>query len=111
MTDQNIYFEMFGACVDFGWNALENLPEHIAQFDTKKALIVTDGGAASMGIPENVATVLEKIKTDSVIFKDVSPNPTDQNLHDGAKIYKEAAWELIAVRCTFSSLPHPALYE
>ena len=43
MTDQNIYFEMFGACVDFGWNALKNLPEHIARFGTKRALIVTDG--------------------------------------------------------------------
>jgi len=79
MTDQNIYFEMFGACFDFGWNALKNLPEHIARFGTKRALIVTDGAVASLGIPENVATVLEKIKIDSVIFKDVSPNPTDQN--------------------------------
>ena len=63
MTDQNIYFEMFGACVDFGWNALENLPEHIAQFDTKKALIVTDGGVASLGIPK---------KHDKVVFKKFS---------------------------------------
>lgn len=95
MVDEHIYFEIFGACVDFGWNALENLPEHIARFGTKRALIVTDGGVASLGIPENVATVLEKIKIDSVIFNGISPNPTDQNLHDGVKMYKEADCDLI----------------
>jgi 4-hydroxybutyrate dehydrogenase len=95
MMDHKVYFEIFGACVDFGWNVLENLPVHIDRLGTKKALIVTDGGVASLGIPERVAGVLKKIDVDGVIFDSVLPNPTDGNLHDGARIYQESGCDFI----------------
>lgn len=95
MEDQELYFEVFGCRIKFGWNALDTLGSHANNFGAKKALIVTDEGVFSVGIPERVSSILKKGGVESVIFKDISPNPTDMNVQKGARTYKEESCDLI----------------
>lgn len=95
MQNQTISFEIFGVSVEFGWNALKTLGKHAVDFASKRALIVTDGGVTSLGIPEKVADVLKNENVDSVIFKDVSSNPTDLNVQEGLKIFEAESCDLI----------------
>jgi len=52
MGNQSLYFEIFGCCIEFGWNALGTLGAHAKGLGAKKALIVTDEGVVSIGIPD-----------------------------------------------------------
>lgn len=61
----------------------------------KKALIVTDGDLRKLGLPDQVAGYLEDVGVSSVIFDGTIPNPTDINVHDGEKVYKENKCDMI----------------
>ena len=83
MSDPQLYFEVFGSRVEFGWGALNTLGNHAARFAARRALVVTDADVANLGIPEKVARVLKASGIASVVFKDVAPNPTDVNVAAG----------------------------
>lgn len=55
----------------------------------KKALIVTDADLRKLGLPDQIAGYLENVGVSSVIFDGAIPNPTDINVHDGEKVYKD----------------------
>jgi len=95
MGNQSLYFEIFGCCIEFGWNVLNTLGAHAKSLGAKKALIVTDEGVVSIGIPERVSSVLKKAGIESVTFKDVFPNPTDMNVQNGVNAYKAESCDLI----------------
>lgn len=95
MQAQDINFDIFGVRVAFGWCALKKLGRQAVGLGSKKALIVTDSGVTSLGIPEMAADVLKAEGVDYVIYKDVSPNPTDLNVQEGAKIFKAESCDLI----------------
>ncbi len=95
MLDKSILFEIFGVRVQFGWNSLSTLGAHAGTFNAKRALIVTDGGVAAAGIPEQIVAALASAGIDSVIFDGVSENPTDINVQTGVKQFKDASCDLI----------------
>ena len=95
MDKTAVNFEIFGCRIEFGWNSLRTLGQHAKRLDARKVLIVTDEGVFSCGIAEKVSLVLKKEHIDAVIFKDVSPNPTDENIRQGAKMYKQASCDLV----------------
>jgi alcohol dehydrogenase len=55
----------------------------------KKALIVCDAGLHKMGVSEQVKANLAASGVDAVIFPGAEPNPTDANVRDGVKVWKE----------------------
>jgi len=95
MDFQRVYFDLFGCRIDFGWNALDTLGSHIKSFSSKNALIVTGEGLFSVGFIEKVSTILKKAGIESVIFKDVSSNPTDADVQNGGRTYEEESCDLI----------------
>jgi alcohol dehydrogenase class IV len=95
MSDPQLYFEVFGSRVEFGWGALNTLGNHAARFAARRALVVTDADVANLGIPEQVAAVLKASGIESVVFKEVAPNPTDLNVAAGTTIFREAGCDLI----------------
>jgi alcohol dehydrogenase class IV len=95
MGNQNVYFEVFGCCIEFGWQSLNTLVGHVKRFGAKKALIVTDEGVASIGIPERISSALVNAGIDTVTFKDILPNPSDKNVQNGADAYKAESCDLI----------------
>lgn len=56
-----------------------------------KLLIVTDAGLAKMGVADMIKTQLEAAGLSAVIFDGAEPNPTDKNVADGVKVYREHA--------------------
>lgn len=95
MADENLYFEIFGCRVEFGWNALITLGAHAESFGSKQALIVTDEGVHEIGVAERVSDVLAEAGIESLIFKEVFPNPTDMNVRKGVEAYDGGSCDLI----------------
>ncbi|MDO9309522.1 MAG: iron-containing alcohol dehydrogenase [Deltaproteobacteria bacterium] len=54
-----------------------------------KLLIVTDAGLARMGVADTIKGYIEAAGLKAVIFDGAEPNPTDKNVHDGVKVYRD----------------------
>jgi alcohol dehydrogenase len=61
----------------------------------KKALIVTDKDLNKLGLADQVAGYLKDAGVKTVIFDGAIPNPTDTNVIDGEKVYKENKCDMI----------------
>lgn len=61
----------------------------------KKALIVTDADLNKLGLAAQIAGYLKDAGVKSVIFDGAIPNPTDINVHDGEKVFKENKCDMI----------------
>jgi alcohol dehydrogenase class IV len=59
-----------------------SLPQHVLKRG-KKAFIVTDQGVRGAGIVAPIVDVLEKAGVQTLVFDQVSPNPTDVNVAAG----------------------------
>lgn len=55
----------------------------------KKALIVTDAGLAKMGVADIIGGYLKAEGVDYVLYSGAEPNPTDINVRDGVKVWKD----------------------
>jgi alcohol dehydrogenase len=54
-----------------------------------KLLIVTDAGLAKMGVADIIKGYIEAAGLKAVVFDGAEPNPTDTNVLDGVKVYKD----------------------
>ncbi len=54
-----------------------------------KLLIVTDAGLSRFGVADKIKAQLEGAGLKAVIFDGAEPNPTDKNVADGVRVYKE----------------------
>lgn len=61
----------------------------------KKALIVTDDGMMDLGIVDEIKDNIEKEGVETVVFKDVEPNPKDKDVEAGLKVYNEENCDII----------------
>lgn len=59
------------------------------ELGAKKAMIVTDAGLAKMGVADKIGGYLKEAGVDVVIYDGAEPNPTDKNVHDGVKVFKD----------------------
>ncbi len=55
----------------------------------KKALIVTDAGLAKLGVADIIGGYLKAEGVDYVLYSGAEPNPTDINVRDGVKVWKD----------------------
>jgi alcohol dehydrogenase len=54
-----------------------------------KLLIVTDAGITKMGMADQIRKLLEEAGLQAIIFDGSEPNPTDINVRDGVKVYRD----------------------
>jgi len=54
-----------------------------------KLLIVTDAGLAKMGVADMIKSQLEAAGLSAIVFDGAEPNPTDKNVADGVKVYRD----------------------
>ena len=52
-------------------------------------LIVTDAGLAKMGVADQIKQLIVDAGLKAVIYSGAEPNPTDKNVRDGVKAYKD----------------------
>ncbi|MEZ4601101.1 MAG: iron-containing alcohol dehydrogenase [Syntrophotaleaceae bacterium] len=60
-----------------------------------KALIVTDNGLVKLGMVDMVRKLLEEVGIQVVVFDGVEPNPTDINVRDCLKVWKDNGCDLM----------------
>lgn len=86
---------IFNECVYLGKGAREALVEELKKRNFKKVLLVSDESISKCGVLEKVEEVLVKANAKYLVFKDVVPNPTVQNVTDGVKMLKKAKADVI----------------
>jgi 4-hydroxybutyrate dehydrogenase len=79
----------FPASIIFGWSEAEKIADHAKSIDALKPLIVTDEGLEKTGILRQVTERLEKKGSGYAAFKGVHPNPTEADVANGLKVYRE----------------------
>ena len=71
----------------FGANVLSELPARVTALGGAKPLLVTDKGMTEMGYAKQVTDLLDAAGIDYAVFDETVPNPTDENVEQGAAAY------------------------
>lgn len=77
----------YPTAIKFGVGRISELAEHCAAAGVKKPLFVTDKALASLPITAEAVAVLRAAGLGDAVFSEVDPNPNEQNMHDGIKVY------------------------
>ncbi len=73
-----------------GIGASKEIPGKIRDLGGKKPLVVTDQGIVNAGILKQVTDLLDAAKMKYEVYDKTIPNPTDENVHEGVEVYKNA---------------------
>ncbi len=74
-----------------GEGSIKKLPKLIKEKGFKKVLIVTDKTLVSLHLLNSLFESLKNVGIAYVVFDGVDPNPTDLNVEEGVKIYKDSS--------------------
>ncbi len=79
-----------------GIGAHKEIPNRIKVLGGKKPFIVTDKGITGAGLTDEIKSLIKKdLGVEAAVFDDTVPNPTDKNVEDGLKAYKESGCDMI----------------
>jgi len=77
----------YPTAVRFGAGRIKEITEACAAVGMKRPLLVTDRGLANMEITQNALALLDQAGLGKAMFSEVDPNPNDNNLEAGVKVY------------------------
>ena len=72
-----------------GIGSVLKLPRLVKEKGVKKVLLVTDNGLMKLGLPNSLIKAMEIENLDYEVFSNVNPNPTDENVEEGYKSFKD----------------------
>ena len=72
-----------------GPGSVKKLPELIKEKGYSKVLVVTDKVLMDLGLPKGMLEAMDEGGIEYVIYDGVQPNPTDRNVNEGLKLFKE----------------------
>ncbi|MBK8946181.1 MAG: iron-containing alcohol dehydrogenase [Ignavibacteriae bacterium] len=75
--------------IEYGPGAIADLPKIIKSKGLMKGLLVTDQGIEKIGLAEKLRSYFSAQSIDIFSYSDVVSNPTEQNVIDATKIYKQ----------------------
>ncbi|WP_413409382.1 iron-containing alcohol dehydrogenase [Paenibacillus amylolyticus] len=78
-----------------GRGCLQEAGQMIEQMGIRKALVVSDRQLITSGVAEQVLSILRKSGLDYVVYDEVQPNPTCQNVHDGLQVFQNHGCDAI----------------
>lgn len=81
--------------IEYGPGAMKDFTVIVKETGLKKGLIVTDTGIEKVGTAGELKKYFSEVGIETVIFSNVKSNPTEQNVLDGTKIYKESNCDFI----------------
>ena len=73
----------------FGRGSINELPRVLNEKNAGKVLLVTDKGLADAGIAGRVTALLDGAGVEYVLYPDVVANPTDDNVEEGFRLFRE----------------------
>lgn len=79
-----------------GIGSYKEIGKQVKALGGKKPFICTDKGISKAGITQKIVDLIKQdAGVDTVVFDGTVPNPTDTNVHDGLKIFKDKKCDLI----------------
>ncbi|OMF55082.1 iron-containing alcohol dehydrogenase [Paenibacillus sp. FSL R5-0766] len=78
-----------------GRGCLQEAGQMIEQMGIRKALVVSDRQLITSGVAEQVLSILRKSGLEYVVYDEVQPNPTCQNVHDGLQVFQDHGCDAI----------------
>ncbi|MEN8122461.1 MAG: iron-containing alcohol dehydrogenase, partial [Bacteroidota bacterium] len=85
----------FPTRMEYGPGAIADLPKIIKEASYTKGLLVTDQGIEKVGLADKLRNYFKDAGIEIFSYSDVVSNPTEQNVIDGTKIYKENNCEFV----------------
>ncbi len=79
--------------IRFGAGRIKEIAEACKAAGISKPLLVTDRGLADMPITQNTLSLLKAQGLGDASFADVDPNPTDRNVDDGVRMYRDGGFD------------------
>ena len=73
-----------------GPGAIAEIPGILKAQGAKKVLVASDPDLVKFGISKKVTDLLDKAKVKYVLFSDIKPNPTIENVKAGVAAFKKA---------------------
>lgn len=73
-----------------GPGSVKKLPELIKEKGYSKVLVVTDKVLMDLGLPKGMLEAMDEGGIEYVIYDGVQPNPTDRNVNEGLKLFRES---------------------
>lgn len=92
LTVRRIYWPAINL---IGPGCVKEIGQEVVNLGKNKALLVTDKVLNQIGVAKQVTDVLDASGVSYIVFDDVKPNPTTQNVNDGLAIYKKEACDFI----------------
>jgi alcohol dehydrogenase class IV len=81
--------------IQFGRGRFKGLGDQAKSLNATKALVVTDPGILELDIIDEMTGLLNDAEIEPVLFSDIQLNPTDANVNEGVRVYKESGCDLI----------------
>ena len=79
----------YPTAIKFGVGRIKELADHCKANGITRPLFVTDKGLASMPMVAEIMADLKKAGLKAALFSDVRPNPVEENVLAGCKVYNE----------------------
>ena len=79
----------------FGLNARKKASNYLLKLGAERVLLCTDKGLGKTPWLAELEDSLIEESIEYVVFDDISPNPRDYEVHNGAKLYKEYECNII----------------
>lgn len=79
----------------FGHNATKSVGQTALEFGAKKALIISDQGLVRIGLTETISDYLGKAGIESLIFDEVQPEPSIDNVEKSAQIINDRGVDVV----------------
>ncbi|MDD9924094.1 MAG: iron-containing alcohol dehydrogenase [Boseongicola sp.] len=77
----------------FGAGRINEIADACKSAGMAKPLLVTDRGLAGMDITNQTLNLMEEGGLGRSMFADVDPNPNDNNVEDGLKVYRDGGFD------------------
>lgn len=81
--------------MEYGPGAMKDFVSIVKETGLRKGLIVTDKGIEKVGTAGQLKNYFMEVGIESIIFSDVKSNPTEENVLDGTRAYKETTCDFI----------------
>ena len=78
----------FPTAIKFGNGRVRELAQHCRDHGIARPLFVTDKGLAAMPMVAEILADLKKAGLGVAMFSDVRPNPSEENVLEGCKVYR-----------------------
>jgi alcohol dehydrogenase class IV len=85
----------FPTRLEYGPGALHDVTKIIKDSGLTRGLLVTDDGIEKVGTAETLRDYFQSAGVEIVTYNGVKPNPIDENVYEGTKIYKDSQCDFI----------------